>query len=60
MDVKKQALDELKTVKTDTQLTAWHDKWMGGEEYLHLSDHDARDLENAHRDHAKWIYGVGA
>ena len=59
-DTKKQALDELKEVKTDYQLSAWHDKWMAGEEYMHLSDHDARELEDAYRMHVAWIYGIGA
>ncbi|MFD1945036.1 hypothetical protein [Paradevosia shaoguanensis] len=60
MDVKKQALDELKSVKTEQQLAAWHDRHMSGEDYLHLSDADTRELESAYRDRARWIWGVDA
>ncbi|GEM_PF-6833271 len=39
----------LALVKTEAQLTVWHDTYMAGEEYLAMSDTDARTLEQLHQ-----------
>jgi len=59
-EFKKQALDDLEAVKNDHDLSRWHDANMGGEEYLHLSQPEVIELEEAFRAKARWIWGVDA
>jgi hypothetical protein len=54
------ALAELKLVKDDRQLSAWHAKFMAGEEYLHANPEVVADLEAAYRTKLAWVWGLGA
>ena len=54
------ALAALKLVHDDRALSAWHDKYMAGEEYLHANPEDVADLEAAYRTKLAWVWGIGA
>jgi len=54
------AIAELDLVKSDGSLLAWHESRMNTTEYLHLSEDQARKLEDGYQRKAAWLMGVGA
>lgn len=54
------ALLEMTLVKSEEALLGWHEAWMNTVEYLHLTQDEARQLEQAYQRKAGWFMGVGA
>lgn len=55
-----EALLEMSFVKSEEALLGWHDVWMNSIDYLHLTEAEARQLEQAYQRKAGWFMGVGA
>lgn len=53
-------LAELEFVKSEGSLIAWHETAMNTLDYLHLSEDQARRLEEGYQRKALWLMGVGA
>lgn len=55
------AMAALEKVKTDQDLTIWHDDWCNADPaYLQLPERAVRRLEDGFQRKLSWIYGVGA
>jgi hypothetical protein len=55
-----EALRDIEMVKSEAALMGWHDLYFTSLEYLHLSQDEARELEQAYQEKAAWLWGVGA
>lgn len=55
-----EALKDIELVKSEAALMGWHDLYFTSLEYLHLSEAEAKTLEEAYQNKAAWFWGVGA
>lgn len=53
-----EALKDIELVKSEAALMGWHDLYFTSLEYLHLSEAEARQLEEAYQNKAAWFWGV--
>lgn len=55
-----EALRVIELVKSEEALLGWADVWMNSVEYIHLTEEEAREIEEAYQRKAGWFMGVGA